>query len=100
MIVTIANISGKKIHEDSFALYFTLFKVAEIPRDRTKMTILDIFCDYATYSTIQGLTYITLKSQTTTGKVFWICSILFMLTVGCYWCFIAYHNWNIKSGKL
>ena len=54
----------------------------------------EIFLDYTEYSSIQGLIYIFFSYQTMIGKFFWTSVLLFMLSLGLYWCIQAYQDWK------
>jgi hypothetical protein len=57
-------------------------------------TNYDLFLDYTEYSTIQGLIYIFATYQTIIGRIFWTTVLLFMFSLGIYWCVQSYQNWK------
>jgi hypothetical protein len=54
----------------------------------------DLFLDYTEYSTIQGLIYIFATYQTIIGRIFWTSVLLFMFSLGVYWCVQSYQDWK------
>jgi len=57
-------------------------------------SLREILIDYAQDSTIQGLGYIFSSHQTLIGKVFWSFVLMFMFSLGIYWCQQAYMDWT------
>ena len=72
--------------------------VEEAKKDEEKKKVFssssEIFLDYTEYSSIQGLIYVFLSYQTIIGKIFWTSVLLFMFSLGLYWCIQAYQDWK------
>ena len=55
---------------------------------------MKIASEFTEYTTIQGLVYVFSKNISLFGKVFWILSVSFMLSVGMLWTVEMYTNWQ------
>ncbi len=69
------------------AAWYAVEVVSQDENKKKKFTSSsDIFLDYTEYSSIQGLIYIFFSYQTMIGKIFWTLVLLFMFSLGLYWC--------------
>ncbi len=65
---------------------------------RLELSILseakELFLQYAQDSTVQGLGYVFVPKQTIIGRLFWGLTVIFMFSLGVYWCQQAYLDWT------
>ncbi len=54
----------------------------------------ELFLQYAQDSTVQGLGYVFVAKQTIIGRLFWGFTVMFMFSLGVYWCQQAYLDWT------
>jgi hypothetical protein len=62
--------------------------------EKAVQSILKISQEYTEYATIQGLAYIFSKSISIFGKIYWILSVLGMISAGMYWTVGMYTGWH------
>ncbi len=82
----------------SFLSYLTSTAWNETTEEKEGLTAMSearsLFLDYTQDSTVQGLGYVFLPNQTIIGRIFWAITVVFMFSLGVYWCQQAYLDWS------
>jgi hypothetical protein len=65
--------------------------------EKAVQSILNISKEYTEYATIQGLVYIFSPHISVLGKIYWIISVLGMISAGMYWTVGMYTGWQYQQ---
>ncbi len=84
------------IHKNQVVVLLFLFSASE----KAVQSLLKISQEYTEYATIQGLAYIFSPHISVFGKIYWILSVLVMISVGMYWTVGMYTRWQEQQVKI